>query len=87
MRPGTTFRYAIHQYLNKNNKDWSKLGIDILLGHPTDAIMETEQMQFLPDNLMKSLDNGNVNRQLITQTSGILKIFNKYPNNSISLSP
>lgn len=57
MPAGSRFRQAIHQYLNMNYKDWSKLGIDILLGAPCDAVMTTEQMQFLPDNLMKSLDS------------------------------
>ena len=53
---GSKFRQAIHQYLDKNNKDWSKLGIDILLGQPCDEVMTAEYMQFLPDNLRKSLD-------------------------------
>ncbi|MBX2934795.1 MAG: DUF4105 domain-containing protein [Ferruginibacter sp.] len=57
MPAGSRFRQAIHQYLDKNNKYWSKLGIDILLGAPCDAVMTAEQMQFLPDNLMKSLDS------------------------------
>jgi len=59
MPVGTTFRQAIHQYLDKNEKDWSKLGIDILLGRPCDGVMTAAQMQFLPDNLMKSLDSAN----------------------------
>ena len=59
MPVGSRFRQAIHQYLDKNNKDWSKLGIDILMGKPTDGVMTTEQMQFLPDNLMKSLDSSS----------------------------
>ena len=59
MPPGSRFRQAIHQYLDKNGKDWSKLGIDILLGQPCDAVMTAEQMQFLPDNLMKSLDSSD----------------------------
>lgn len=59
MPAGSRFRQAIHQYLDKNRKDWSKLGIDILLGQPCDAVMTAEQMQFLPDNLMKSLDSSN----------------------------
>jgi Domain of unknown function (DUF4105) len=54
---GSTFRNAIHQYLDKNNKYWSKLGIDILLGAPCDGVMTAADMQFLPDNLMKSLDS------------------------------
>jgi len=57
MQQGSRFRQAIHQYLDRNGKDWSKLGIDILLGQPCDAVMTAEQMQFLPDNLMISLDS------------------------------
>lgn len=56
---GTTFRNAIYQYLDKNQKEWSKLSIDILLGKPCDAVMTAEQMQFLPDNLMISLDSAS----------------------------
>jgi Domain of unknown function (DUF4105) len=59
MPQGSRFRQAIHQYLDKNGKDWSKLGIDILLGQPCDGVMTAEQMQFLPDNLMKSLDSAS----------------------------
>jgi len=51
------FRQAIHQYLDQNKKDWSKLGIDILLGAPCDAVMTTAQQEFLPDNLMIALDS------------------------------
>ncbi|MEI7471642.1 MAG: DUF4105 domain-containing protein [Chitinophagaceae bacterium] len=57
MPAGTRFRFAIHSYLDKNQKDWSKLGIDILLGLPCDARMTPQQMQFLPDNLMNCLDS------------------------------
>jgi len=60
MPAGSRFRQAIHQYLDKNGKHWSKLGIDILLGQPCDIVMTAEQMQFLPDNLMKSLDSSIV---------------------------
>ncbi len=52
-----TFRNAIHQYLNNNHKYWSKFGIDILLGAPTDAVMTSAQQEFLPENLMKALDS------------------------------
>ncbi len=53
----TPFRKAIHIYLDKGKQSWSKLGIDILLGAPTDGIMTTAQQEFLPDNLMMSLDS------------------------------
>ncbi|WP_462251881.1 Lnb N-terminal periplasmic domain-containing protein [Ferruginibacter sp.] len=59
MPSGTTFRQAIYQYLDKGQQHWSKLGIDLLLGKPCDAVMTAEQMQFLPDNLMKSLDSAD----------------------------
>ena len=65
MPPGSRFRQAIHEYLDRNGEVWSKLGIDILLGLPCDAVMTPEQMQFLPDNLMKSLDSGNGSHRLV----------------------
>ena len=65
MPTGTRFRQAIHEYLDKNGKYWSKLGIDLLLGAPTDAVMTTSQTQFLPDNLMKALDSSNQHRELV----------------------
>jgi hypothetical protein len=57
MPPTTSFRDAIHLYLEKGNKQWSKLGIDLLLGAKTDRIMTASEQQFLPDNLMLSLDS------------------------------
>ena len=65
MPVGKRFREAIHEYLEKNNKHWSKLGIDILLGGPTDAIMTDNQDQFLPDNLMISLTETNKEHHLL----------------------
>lgn len=67
MQQGSSFRQAIHQYLNRKNKDWTKLGMDLLLGKPSDAVMTAEQMQFLPDNLMKSLDSSKHNDVLTSQ--------------------
>ena len=74
MPQGTRFRQAIHQYLDKNNKQWSKLGIDILLGVPTDAVMTTAQSQFLPENLMKAFDSTNTNHQLVLSTTNLYPI-------------
>lgn len=78
MPAGTRFRQAIHQYLDLNHKDWSKLGIDLLLGAPTDAVMTTAQSQFLPDNLMMSFDSSNQHNQLVLSKT------NLYPINAIS---
>ena len=72
MPAGSRFRQAIHQYLDKNNKDWSKLGIDILLGQPCDGVMTAAHMQFLPDNLMKSLDSSKT--QLVLSSQNLYQI-------------
>ena len=74
MPVGSRFRQAIHQYLNANGKDWSKLGIDILLGQPCDAVMTPEQMQFLPENFMKSLDSSNANHNLVLSETNFYPI-------------
>ncbi len=75
MPVGSTFRQAIHQYLDKNHKGWSKLGIDMLMGQPTDAVMTAEQMQFLPDNLMKSLDSSK--QRMILSSQNLYPISNE----------
>jgi len=86
MPTGTRFRQAIHQYLDLNHKDWSKLGIDLLLGAPTDAVMTTAQSQFLPDNLMKSLDSSNQDNQLVLSKSNLYAI-NPVANNGNLFTP
>jgi len=74
MPKGTSFRQAIHLYLDKNEKDWSKLGIDLLLGARTDAIMSTAHSQFLPNNLMKSLDSSQQQPTLVVSTKNLYPI-------------
>ncbi|MEO6358332.1 MAG: DUF4105 domain-containing protein [Ferruginibacter sp.] len=71
MPVNTRFRQAIHEYLDKGGKYWSKLGIDLLLGAPTDAVMTTAQSQFLPDNLMKALDSTNQQHQLVVSETAL----------------
>jgi len=74
---GTTFRNAIHEYLDKNDKEWSKLGIDILLGAPTDGVMDASSAQFLPDNLMKALDSSNHGNNLVTSKTSLYQFEQK----------
>ena len=63
----TSYRELIYVYLNKNDKQWSKLGIDALLGSRTDAIMNIRQAMFLPDYLMYSFDSSRVGlKQIVT---------------------
>lgn len=80
---GTSFREAIHWYLDKNHCDWNKLGIDILLGAPTDALMTAKQMQFLPDNLMYSLDSLNGSHAIVASKKDLYPLPN--PNNKAPL--
>lgn len=86
MPADTRFRQAIHQYLDLNHKYWSKLGIDLLLGAPTDAVMTTAQSQFLPDNLMKSLDSSNQHNQLILSKTNLYPV-NAVTNNGSIFTP
>lgn len=74
MPEGTRFRQAIHLYLDKNKKHWSKLGIDLLLGARTDAVMTIAQSQFLPDNLMKTLDSSNQQNRLVLSETNLYPI-------------
>jgi len=54
---GISFRNLIHEYLDKGNQPWSKLGIDILLGSPLDKKISNNEAMFLPDYLLKGLDS------------------------------
>lgn len=67
MPPKTTFREAIHQYLDRGKQRWSKWGIDVLLGSPTDRVMTSSEQQFLPDNLMMALEKADMN--VVRETS------------------
>ena len=69
-----TFRNLIYEYLNYNDKQWSKLGIDILLGSKTDAIMKPREVMFLPDYLMKTFDSSFVDsRPLVADKQSLFK--------------
>jgi len=86
MPAGTTFRHAIHEYLDKNEKYWSKLGIDLLLGARTDAVMTTSQSQFLPDNLMQSLEHPKGQQPLVISTTNLYPVI-VTPANGAGITP
>lgn len=70
-----TFRDLIYEYLNNGDKQWSKLGIDILLGSKTDAIATSYQVMFLPDYLMKTLDSSTINSQpLVSEKESLVRM-------------
>lgn len=75
MPADTKFRDAIDIYLYKGEQYWSKLGIDILLGAPTDAVMTPAQQQFLPDNLMTALDK-SINTSIVTSKENLYRLDN-----------
>ncbi len=78
---GTTFRNQIHNYLDKGNMPWSKLGIDILLGSKTDKVMNIDETMFLPDYLLKGIDSSS-NKKFLQSKQLILKANEPQPNNS-----
>lgn len=55
-----TYRNLIHEYLDRAQQPWSKLGIDILLGARLDKVVKNEEPMFLPDYLMKGFDSATV---------------------------
>ncbi len=70
---GMRFREAIHEYLNKGDQQWSKWGIDVLLGARTDRVMTASEQQFLPDNLMMALDSTK-NTPLVSSTKNLYEL-------------
>lgn len=58
--PPVTFRDLIHSYLDRAHQNWSKLGIDILLGSPLDKRLLNNETMFLPDYLLKGFDSTQV---------------------------
>ena len=64
----TTFRQHIFEYMDYNDKLWTKLGMDILLGNNTDAVMSTREAMFLPDYLLKGFDSGRIGNKPVVQS-------------------
>lgn len=62
-----TFRQLIYEYLDRNDKQWSKLGIDILLGARLDRVMNDREVMFLPDYLMKSFDSSRIGNKPVVE--------------------
>ena len=71
---GTSFRNLIYEYLDYNHKEWSKLGIDLLLGSKTDKVMTNREAMFLPDYLLKTFDSTKKGSQRLVTTKE--KIYN-----------
>lgn len=56
LKKPSTFRDLIYEYLDYNDKQWSKLGIDLLLGSRLDEKVTAYQSMFLPEYLMNTFE-------------------------------
>jgi len=70
-----TFRKLIYEYLDRNDKQWSKLGIDMLLGARLDRVMNEKEVMFLPDYLMKSFDSSTIgNKPVVAEKTKAITV-------------
>jgi hypothetical protein len=51
----STYRDYLHFYLDRAEMPWTQLGIDVLLGLNSDALMNVTESMFLPDYLLKGV--------------------------------
>ena len=78
-KPGTTFRNLIHVYLDRGGQQWSKLGIDMLLGNPMDKKVTNREAMFLPDYLLMAFDSSKLNGQpVVSEKRILLNYFDAY---------
>ena len=54
-KTNSSYRDYLHVYLDKANMDWTKLGIDLLIGLDGEQIMNSNEAMYLPDYLMKGV--------------------------------
>ena len=77
--PNTTFRNLIHVYLDRGGQQWSKLGIDMLLGNPMDKKVTNREAMFLPDYLLMAFDSSKLNGQpVVSEKKILLNYFDAY---------
>jgi len=82
------FRQLIYEYLDYGDKQWSKLGIDLLLGSKTDAIMTNRQVMFLPDYLMKTFDSSKIDgKPLVGSSKNLYSISSQNNRNGFVTHP
>ena len=82
-KPGTTFRHLIHVYLDRGGQQWSKLGIDMLLGNPMDKKVTNREAMFLPDYLLMAFDSSKLNGQpVVNEKTILLNYFESYKTKS-----
>jgi hypothetical protein len=74
----TTPRRLIHSYLDQGQKQWSELGIDILLGSNIDQKLSASGTMFLPEYLMKGADIMTIGKtKLLVHSKQELLLYSK----------
>ncbi len=68
VKKNTSFREHIFEYMDYNNNQWTKLGMDILLGNKTDAVMDNREAMFLPDYLLRGFDSAKVGSKRVVES-------------------
>ncbi|CAN5192020.1 DUF4105 domain-containing protein [soil metagenome] len=83
-----SFRQMLYQYLNKDDHEWSKLGIDLLLGIKSDKHVSANEIMFLPDYLMTSFDSSSIGKKnVVAAKSKALEVTKPPLKNNIFLQP
>jgi len=78
-KPNTTFRNLIHVYLDRGGQQWSKFGIDLLLGNPMDKIVTNREAMFLPDYLLMAFDSSALDgKPAMVEKKILLNYFDAY---------
>lgn len=85
---GMSFRDGIHFYLDRGQMNWSKLGIDLLLGSRIDREMTNRESMFLPEFLEQALDKtGNPQDSLVAEKQYPVTKMMEDPDDGISFTP
>lgn len=82
-----SFRDLIYIYLNRGDQDWSKLGIDLLLGAKMDRESSNREAMFLPDNLLKAFDSASVNNLPLVKEKKTILNMPALENKSLLITP
>ncbi len=82
-----TFRDAIASYLHE--KPWTRLGLEIVLGQPTDDLVNASSVQFLPDYLMQQFAGAKTTSTgtLIIEETSTLQAFEATQSSGFIWSP
>ena len=62
----------IHGYLKAGQNEWSRFGIDILLGNKVDRFVQNREAMFLPDYLMKGFDSASLGGKTLVSSKQLI---------------